>query len=141
MILRPLTPVGLSETLVVPMYATVHAGFASPAEDYMEPDINLQEMLVPRPLSTFLIRVQGESMIGANMPDGCLLVVDKSLKARSGDIIVALVYNEFTVKRLVETSRNWILHPENPLFKPVIIVPEMEFKVWGVVTKIIIDPK
>ena len=80
-------------------------------------------------------------MSNANIPDGCLLVVDKSLKAKSGNIIVAVVYGEFTVKRLVRTARDWVLHPENPLYKPVIITDEMELKVWGVVTKIIIDPK
>jgi len=140
--MRP-TPLAdiLQPAPVIPMFSGIPAGFPSPAQDYMEPDINLAEILVPRPLSTFIIRVKGDSMIGANIPDGALLVVDKSLKAKSGDIIVALVYNEFTVKRLVETSRNWVLHPENSLYKPVIIVPEMDFRVWGVVTKIIIDPK
>lgn len=128
-------------SLAIPLFSGIPAGFPSPALDYMEPDLNLLELLVPHPLSTFIIRVKGDSMSGANIPDGCLLVVDKSLKAKSGNIIVALCYNEFTVKRLVQTSRNWVLHPENSLYKPVIITEEMEFKVWGVVTKIIIDPK
>lgn len=141
MTISPLVKIPQPNALIVPMFSGIQAGFPSPAQDYMEPDLNLLELLVPRPQTTFVIRVKGDSMIGANIPDGCLLVVDKSLKAQSGNIIVALVYNEFTVKRLVENSRHWILHPENPLFKPVIITDEMEFKVWGVVTKIIIDPK
>lgn len=87
----------------------------------MEPDLNLLELLVPKSPSNFIIGFKSDSMIGANIPDCCLLVVDKSLKAKSGDIKVALCYNEFTVKRLVQSSRNWVLHPENSQYKPVIV--------------------
>ena len=126
---------------VVPLYPGVSAGFPSPAQDYMEQEINLQDLLIPHPLSTFIIKVKGTSMEGAHMPDGSMLVVDKSIKAKSGMIIVAVVNGEFTVKRLVQTSRNWVLHPENPLYKPVIITEDMDFVVWGVVTQILIEPK
>ncbi len=120
---------------------SIPAGFPSPAQDYMEEDINLQDMLIPKPLSTFLIRVKGDSMVNASIPDGALLVVDRSLKAVNGKIIVAVLNGEFTVKRLVKTPRTWVLHAENPLYKPILLTEEMDFAVWGVVTRIIIDPK
>lgn len=140
MVSAPLTVLRPVPAIVIHLYESVPAGFPSPATDYMEGDINLQELLIPKPLSTFIVRVKGESMRNANIPDGALLVVDKSQKAVSGSIIVAVVNGEFTVKRLVQTSRNWVLHPENPLYKPVIITGDMDFTVWGVVTKIIVDP-
>lgn len=120
---------------------SISAGFPSPAQDFMEDDINLQEMLVPKPLSTFLIRVKGDSMVNAFIPDGALLVVDRSLKAGHGKIIVAVLNGEFTVKRLVKTARSWVLHPENPSYKPIVLTEEMDFKVWGVVTRVLVDPK
>lgn len=140
-----MTPVPLlkkhsAEFPIIPLYSAT-AGFPSPAQDYMEEDINLQELLIPKPLSTFIIRVKGESMINACIPDGALLVVDKSIKATHGKIIVAVVNGEFTVKRLVKTPRAWVLHPENTLYKPMVITDDMQFEVWGVVTKILIDPK
>jgi DNA polymerase V len=98
---------------------SISAGFPSPAQDFMEDDINLQEMLVPKPLSTFLIRVKGDSMMNAFIPDGALLVVDRSLKAGHGKIIVAVLNGEFTVKRLVKTARSWVLHPETHLTNPL----------------------
>ena len=126
---------------VVCIYGSVAAGFPSPAQDYMEEDINLQDLLVPKPLSTFIVRTKGDSMTGAFIPDEALLVVDKSKKAVSGDIIVACVNGEFTVKRLVKTPKSWVLHPENPLYRPLTITEGMDFTVWGVVTKIISDAK
>jgi DNA polymerase V len=69
------------------------------------------------------------------------MVIDKSIKATSGMIVVAIVNGEFTVKRLVKTPRCWVLHPENPLYKPIPITGDMQFEVWGVVTKVIIDVK
>ncbi len=119
----------------------VHAGFPSPALDYLEERISMDELLIKHPLSTFLIRVDGESMKDACIPDKALLVVDKSLKAVHRSIIVAIVNGEFTVKRLVKTAKTWMLQPENALFKPIEITEDMQFEVWGVVTKIIIDAK
>src|SRR5205809_2344338 len=116
---------------------SVPAGFPSPAQDYMEEEINLQDLLIPKPLSTFIIRVKGDSMKDAFIADGALLVVDRSIQADSGMIVVAVVNGEFTVKRLVKTPRAWVLHPENPMYKPIPITDEMRFEVWGVVTKII----
>ena len=80
-------------------------------------------------------------MEGANMPDGSMLVVDRSIRANSGDIIVAVLDGEFTVKRLVKAGRNWVLHPENPFYKPIIIPDDADFQVWGVVTAIVISAR
>ena len=115
----------------------VPAGFPSPAQDYMEDDIDLTELLIPKPLSTFIIRVKGDSMTGAFIPPEALLVVDKSAKPASGKIIVAHINGEFTVKRLVKTPKGLVLHAENPAYKPMTITEEMGFTVWGVVTWII----
>ncbi|CAN5150579.1 hypothetical protein BH09BAC2_BH09BAC2_17120 [soil metagenome] len=121
--------------------SAVAAGFPSPAQDYMEEDIDLQKLIIDHPLSTFLIRVEGDSMINACIPHNALLVVDKSLTAKNKDIVVAVVNGEFTVKRLMKSRTGIALQPENPEFKPLVITEEMGFTVWGVVTRIIIDPK
>jgi DNA polymerase V len=133
----------LSETLSrIPILENgIAAGFPSPALDYMEKDIDLLEYLIKHPLATFIGRAKGDSMKDAFIPDNALLVVDKSIKPTCGKIVVAIVNGEFTVKRLVKTPRSWVLHPENPLYKPIIITEDMQFEVWGVVTKVIIDAK
>ena len=79
---------------------SVVAGFPSPAEQYQEPPLDLNELLVKRPAATFFVRVQGDSMIGAGINDGDLLVVDRSLRPASGDVIIASVDGDFTVKTL-----------------------------------------
>ncbi len=79
---------------------TVVAGFPSPAEQYVEPPLDLNELLVKRPAATYFVRVAGDSMVGAGIQDGDLLVVDRSLRPADGDIIVASVDGEFTVKTL-----------------------------------------
>ncbi|MBE6383001.1 MAG: translesion error-prone DNA polymerase V autoproteolytic subunit [Lentisphaerae bacterium] len=79
---------------------SVVAGFPSPAEQYQEPPLDLNELLVKRPAATFFVRVQGDSMIGAGIHDGDLLVVDRSLRPASGDVIIACVDGDFTVKTL-----------------------------------------
>lgn len=126
----------------IPLISTpISAGFPSPAQDYAEEEIDLGKLLQPRPETTFVIRIKGDSMEKANLPDGCLAVVDRSIKPQSGAIVVAIVNGEFTVKRLVQAGRNWVLHPENPIYRPTLITEEMHFQVWGVVTNAIIEMK
>ena len=115
-------------------------GFPSPARDYQENAIDLSAFLVEHQAATFFFRVKGDSMVNAHIPDGCLLIVDRSVTAVSGKIVVAVVDGEFTVRRLVRNSRSVILHPENPVYKPTVISPEMDMQVWGVVTGIVIKP-
>ncbi len=113
-------------------------GFPSPAKDYQEEVIDLARYLVQHPLSTFYFRVKGDSMLNAHMPDGALLVVDRSLKVSSGMIVVAVVNGKFTVRRVVKTRMSLVLHPENPAYKPLQITEEMEMRVWGVVTAVVV---
>src|SRR5690348_9739999 len=81
---------------------TVPAGFHSPAADYMEDEIDFNHLIRPRPSSTFVVRVQGDSMIEANIPNNALLIVDRSIKPASGNIVVAIIDSEFTVKRFIK---------------------------------------
>lgn len=118
---------------------SVPAGFPSPAADYMEEEIDFNHLLRPRPSSTYVIRVQGDSMIEANIPNDALLVVDRSIKPVSNNIVVAIVDSEFTVKRFIKNSSGIRLMPANPKFKPIPITEGMDFAIWGTVTKIIID--
>lgn len=127
-------------SLKLPFFNTsVPAGFPTPALDYEQEEIDLTRILQPNPATSFIIRVKGDSMTEANMPDGCMAVVDRSIRPSTGDIIVAALNGEYTVKRLVKAGRNWVLHPENPFFKPIVITEDAEFQVWGVVTAVIVD--
>jgi DNA polymerase V len=126
---------------VIPFYKIVAAGFPSPAQDYSEPEIDLSKVLQPNPTTTYIIRIKGDSMREVNMPDGCLAVVDRSIKPYSGAIVVAVLNGEFTVKRLVKAGRNWVLHPENPFYKPLLIPEGSDFQVWGVITYTIVEQK
>lgn len=117
----------------------VPAGFPSPAADYAEEEINFNTLLMPHPSSTFVMRVQGHSMIEANIPDNALIVVDRSIKPANNMIVVAIVNGEITVKRFIKNSSGIRLMPANPKYKPLPIAEEMDFRIWGTVTKIIID--
>lgn len=114
--------------------APVRAGFPSPADDYLDDNINLHEYLVEDPPATFIVRVRGDSMIGAGIADGDLLVVDKGLAPVNGDIVVAVIDGEFTVKRLYRRAGACVLAPENPAYAPISLQPGQELLVWGVVT-------
>ena len=122
----------------VPMYSNkVAAGFPSPADDYLEDKIDLNQYLVKHPASTFLVRASGESMINAGIFPDDILVVDRSLKAEDGKVVIAVVDNELTVKRYRKKGRKIILEPENDAFDPIVIPQASEAFVWGVVTNVI----
>jgi DNA polymerase V len=121
--------------------SSIPAGFPSPAADYIEDRIDLNELLIKTPSATFFVKVEGESMTGAFIPPKALLVVDRSLTASPGDIIVAVINGEFTVKRLLKVGNDVFLKPENPKYKKIKIEDEMEFQVWGVVSNIIINTR
>lgn len=123
-----------------PLYdAAIPAGFPSPAADYMEEEIDLNALLNPHPQSSFLVRVKGDSMIDACIPDGAWLVVDRSIKASNNRIVVAWVNGEFTVKRYVQNSSGIRLMPANDKYPPLPITEGMDFLIWGTVSKILID--
>lgn len=109
----------------------VQAGFPSPAEDYVEGRIDLNRDLVKHPLTTFYIRVDGDSMIGAGILPGSLLVVDRGVTAVEGDVVVARVGDELCVKRLCLEGGRVRLLSENELYPPIEIAEEVDFEVWG----------
>ncbi|HDS9357762.1 TPA: translesion error-prone DNA polymerase V autoproteolytic subunit [Enterobacter chengduensis] len=111
----------------------VACGFPSPAQDYVEERLDLNRLVVRHPSATYFVKVSGDSMIGAGIGDGDLLVVDRSLDAVHGDIIVASVGGEFTVKEL-QTRPALRLVPHNPGYKPIVFQSEEELQIFGVVT-------
>ncbi len=115
----------------------VPAGFPSPAEDYVEGSLDLNEHLIEHREATFFVRVKGQSMTGAGIADGDLLVVDRSLEAGDGDIVVAVVDGELTVKRLSRRGGRVRLLAEHPGFAPIEFKDGQELTVWGVVTSIV----
>jgi DNA polymerase V len=112
----------------------VEAGFPSPADDYIEGRLSLDEHLIQHKDTTFFVRARGNSMVGAGIFDGDLLVVDKSLNPNSGDIVIAVVDGDLTVKRLFKRGETVTLRPENPLYKEIEFKDGQELQVWGVVT-------
>lgn len=116
------------------MLTPIKAGFPNPAEDAGGFGLDLNDLLVPRPISTYYLRVDGDSMVGAGINSGDIVVVDKSLEARSGDIVVAAVEGEFTLKRLKKQGREAWLLPENPAFSPIALHEATDVAIWGVVT-------
>lgn len=124
--------------LGLPLYlATVSAGFPSPAEDYIDKRLDLNEHLVRHPAATFFVRADGDSMRDAGVASGDILVVDRAVEARDGHIVVAALDGELTVKRLRRQNGRLYLAPENPDYAAVEVSPEASFEVWGVVTYII----
>lgn len=115
----------------------VQAGFPSPAENYVEEQLDLNQYCVKNPPATFFVRVEGDSMINAGIGKGDLLVVDRSLRAGNNDIVVAVLNGDFTLKRLIIKNGKYYLQPENPNHSRVEIREGMEFEVWGRVTRII----
>ncbi|HWV64872.1 translesion error-prone DNA polymerase V autoproteolytic subunit [Chitinophaga sp.] len=126
--------------ITLPFFNTsIPAGFPAPVSDSGEEQIDLSRILQPNPASSFIIRVKGDSMTDASIPDGCMAIVDRSIRPSTGDIVVAALNGEYTVKRLVKAGRSWVLHPENAFYKPIVITEDSDFQVWGVVTAVIVD--
>jgi DNA polymerase V len=115
----------------------VPAGFPSPAEDYVEIKLDLNVLLVEHPASTYFVKASGQSMIGASINHGDILVVDRSLNAKHGDIVIAVVEGEVTVKRLHYLSGEIALVPENDRYETIAISEHSELHIWGVVTNVI----
>ncbi|MEO6914829.1 MAG: translesion error-prone DNA polymerase V autoproteolytic subunit [Chitinophagaceae bacterium] len=116
--------------------AAVKAGFPSPAADYVEERIDLNEEFIKHPLSTFLVNCEGDSMKDAFIPPKAMLIVDRSINAKNGDIVLAVLNGEFTVKYLKKKDGKCWLVPANNNYKSITITDEMQFQVWGVVTTI-----
>jgi len=114
----------------------VSAGFPSPADDFWDRTIDLNEHLVRHPASTFFMRVEGESMRGAGIHHGDLLVVDRAEEPADGRVVVAALWGSLVVKRLRKVKGGWELHAENPDYEPI-VVNDADGTIWGVVTNVI----
>ena len=126
------------KTIDVPFYqSNVPAGFPSPAENFMDLDLSLQDYLVQNPSATFCVRVTGDSMKNAGISSGDVMIVDRALEPKNNTIVLAVLDGEFTVKRIQKKADELFLKPENKNFKAIQITEEMNFQVWGVVTHII----
>jgi len=112
-------------------------GFGAAADDYMERGIDLNEQLVQNKPATFFMRVSGDAMIGAGIHDGDVVIVDRSLKAVSGKVVIAILNGEMLIRRLEKTFNKIRLVPETPGLAPIEVEPLAEFAVWGVVTYVI----
>lgn len=112
----------------------IKAGFPSPAQDFMDLSIDLNKELVKHPSSTFYGRVSGDSMIDAGIYDGDILIIDKSLEPKDGDMAVCFIDGEFTIKYIkIEEKVIWLV-PANENYKPIKVTEENDFLIWGIVT-------
>ncbi|WP_296891797.1 translesion error-prone DNA polymerase V autoproteolytic subunit [Thiobacillus sp.] len=124
--------------LARPKFGTkVPAGFPSPADDYVEAWLDLNEHLIEHKDATFFVQASGDSMTGAGIQEGNLLVVDRALDARHGDIVIAVIDGELTVKRLEKHRGKIRLVAENPQYPAIELKDGQELTVWGVVTSVI----
>jgi DNA polymerase V len=115
----------------------VSAGFPSPADDYVDRKLDLNELLIKNPAATFFVRVAGDSMTGAGINHDDILVVDRSLEPVSGSIVIAVYDGELTVKRLVHDKNRMRLVAENPNYPPLEVTEENGCEIWGVVTSVV----
>ena len=123
-----------STTLNMPYFENgVSAGFPSPAEDHTQSKIDLNNLLIENPSATYYVRVNGDSMLGAGIVNGDLLIVDRSIDVTNNCIVVAHVDGEFTVKRIKKIKKKTFLQAENNNYKPIEITKEMDFELFGVV--------
>ena len=123
-----------SKKLKIPLLSdAISAGFPSPADDYTEENIDLNDHLISNPFSTFFLRVKGESMINAGIQDKDLIIVDKSLTAKPNDIIIAMIDGEFTIKRLSIRNNELYLKAENNNYPDFKFKNHIDIQIWGVV--------
>lgn len=119
----------------LPLFTSkIQAGFPSPANDYIEKSLDLNELMIQNPAATFFARAQGKSMINAGILPGDILVINRALEPLPGSIVVCVLNDEFTVKRLVKANGRWQLQAENPDYPPIEFAEDSEIRIWGVVT-------
>ncbi len=132
--------IGVSEVrsrLELPLFVSkVSAGFPSPAQDYVEQTLDLNELCIKRPAATFFVRVDGDSMMDAGIFSNDILIVDRSVKPAHGDVVVAQVNGEFTVKELC-LRPTLMLVPRNKSFEPISFADDSELQIFGVVTNVL----
>ena len=130
------------QNLEIPYFATlVPAGFPSPAEDYEDVSLDLNSYLVRHPAATFFVRAQGDSMIGVGIYDGDMMIVDRAVTPCSGTVVIAVIYGEFTVKRLIKKQPGRVvLRPANDNYTDIVVSESSNFEIWGVVIHTIHNP-
>jgi DNA polymerase V len=130
---KEIFPAACKASLRRPLFLSgVSAGFPSPADDYLDRKLDLNEYLVKNPAATFFVRVAGDSMTGAGINDNDILVVDRSLEPCSGKIVIAVVNGELTVKRLIKNKTSCRLAAENPDYPDLEITEDTPLEIWGV---------
>jgi DNA polymerase V len=126
------------EAVALPLFeGNVPAGFPSPAADYEESSLDLNKYLVKNPAATYFVRVSGESMTGAGIFPGDMLIVDRSLDAKNGSVVIAALDGELMVKRIRIKGSHVSLASENERYKPIDVSGQEDFAIWGVVTNVI----
>jgi DNA polymerase V len=113
------------------------AGFPSPAADYAEDGLDLNDYLVRNKPASFMFTVKGDSMMNAGIVEGDKVIVDRSINAKSKDIVVAVVNGEYTIKRLYKTAAKVELRPENLAYQPIVFKEGSELEIWGVVVGVV----
>ena len=131
------TPKASNSTGAIFIDTGISAGFPSPADDFKETRISLDDELIKNKDTTFYAKVKGQSMIGAGLDDNDLLVIDRSLEPENNKIAVCFLDGEFTIKRLKVDGNNIWLQPENPKYSIIKITEENDFVIWGIVTSVI----
>ena len=125
----------VSSTRLFPIAVeTISAGFPSPAEDYIELGIDLNKYLIKNPISTFFLRVSGNSMNNAGIYNNDLLIIDRSINATPGRIVVALIDGEFTLKRLIKKENNYYLKADKENYPAINLYEYIDIQIWGVAT-------
>lgn len=130
--------VGIRIPTSFPFFVTsISAGFPSPADDYIDRSLDLNEYLIRHPAATFFVRAAGDSMINAGIHSGDVLIVDRAELPASGSVVIAAINGELTVKRFMRENGALLLVPENPAYDPITVAEGMEFEIWGVVIHVI----
>jgi DNA polymerase V len=131
-------PVSVQQPLPLPLFINkVAAGFPSPADDYIEKTLDLNELLVKKPAATFFVRTEGESMLEAGIHPNDILIVDRSLEPVPGKIVICALNGALTVKRLLRRNGGWVLAAENAAYADIDLHEDLELVIWGVVTAVI----
>lgn len=119
------------------LLAGVQAGFPSPADDFIDKRLDLNEHLIAHPAATFFVRAVGDSMLGAGIHDGDLLVVDRAIEPSAGKVVMAALGGDLTIKRLERKGERLFLAPANPDYPSFDVTAREDFEIWGVVTHVI----
>jgi len=136
--MKPIAAAQIVPVQLYPLYGCkINAGFPSPADDYIEAWLDLNERFVKHKAATFFLRVKGDSMKDAKIYDGDLLIVDKAIEPKHGDNVVAVIDGDFVVKRLYKRDGVVKLQAANEAYPEILIKPESDLVVWGVVQHVV----